>query len=236
MGSGRYAPGEKDVFVANLAGWAGGVRGVIYCHGANGDAASCRDYAAIGELHLVNALAAVFPVLSVDAGGPTAFGNDTAIARVDDAVTYLQGTRGAKSGTVLLVGASMGGFTVLNYTRAHPSKVGAVVAVNPGIDLNDIVVNNRAGLASAVDAAYGTYVEATQGATHNPATYAATMTVPTRIFYASDDTVVIPSTVTAYAAAAQNVTAVSVGALGHTQAAIDAAPRDQILSFLVQYA
>ena len=236
MGSGRYAASEADVFVANLAGWAGGVRGVVYLHGANATAMSCRDYLNIGELHLINALAEAFPVLSVEAGGLTPWGNSTAVARVGDAVTYLQGTRGAKAGTVLLVGASMGAVTALNYARANPTLVGAVVGLIPALDLDDIVTNNRGGGAASVNTAYGTYNEGTHGATYNPATYASTFTIPTRLYYASDDTTCIPSTITVFDAACASATAVSVGALGHTQAAIDAAPRDDIVRFLAQYA
>lgn len=237
MGSGRYAASEKDVLVATPAGLAGGIRGVIFCHGLNADATAPRDYAAIGELHLVNAIAEVFPVLSIDAGGTAAMGNATAVARVGDAVTYAQGTLGWKAGTVLLVGASMGTFSVLNYAKANPSKVGAVVCVNSAIDLNDIVVNNRGGYAATVNTAYGgTYNNGTQGPTCNPASYAASYSTPTRLFYSSDDTIAIPSTITAFAAAATNVTATNVGALGHTEAAIDAASRDTILAFLSQYA
>jgi pimeloyl-ACP methyl ester carboxylesterase len=237
MGLGRYAASEKDVYTASVGAYPGGVRGVIYCHGRNDDATAPRHYASIGELRLVNAVAEVFPVLSIDAGGVLTYGNSTAVARVADAVTYLQGTLGAKAGTVLLIGASMGCLTALNYAKANPSKVGAIVTVNSAVDLNDIVTNNRGGLAAEVNTAYGgTYVEATNGPTSNPANYAASLSVPIRLHYATDDTLAIPSTVTTFAATAQNATAVSVGALGHTQAAIDAAPRDQILAFLRQYA
>jgi pimeloyl-ACP methyl ester carboxylesterase len=237
MGLGRYATAEQDVHVASLAGLRGGVRGVVYCHGAARDATSCRDYTNYGTLHLVNALAEHFPVLSVDAGGPLAFGNATAVARVGDAVSHLQGTLNATSGTVLLVGASMGALSCLNYAKAHSEKVAAVVGVIPALDLNDIVVNDRAGLGPSVDAAYGgAYSEATHGATYNPATYAATFTTPTRLYYASDDTTAIPGAVTAFDTACGVASAVSLGALGHTEAAIDAAPRDSIVQFLAQYA
>lgn len=234
-GIGRYAASEFDVLV-NTPRRAAGVRGVIYCHGANGWATSCRDYTNVGELNLVNAIAEHFPVLSIDAGGTQAWGNTTAIARVGDAVTYAHGTLGWKSGTVLLVGGSMGALTALNYARANPSKVGAIVGLIPVIDLNDMVTNNRGGLAANIHAAYGGYVEATHGASHNPATYAASFTTPTRLFYASDDTVTVPGATTAFDAACAAATATSVGALGHTQAAVDATPRGTVIDFLSLYA
>lgn len=233
-GSGRYAASEQDVYLSQPG--VAGVRGVIYCHGAGGSATNCRDYTNIGELHLINAIAQQFPVLCVDAGGAQAWGNATAVARVGDAVTYLQGTLGAKSGTVLLVGASMGALTASNYAKANPSKVGCVVGIIPVVDLNDMVTNNRGGLAANINTAYGTYSEATHGATYNPATYAASFTTPTRLFYASDDTTAIPGAVTAFDTACAAASATSLGALGHTQAAVAATPISTVLDFLATYA
>jgi hypothetical protein len=235
MGTGRYAASQKDVYLSQPS--VTGVRGVIYLHGANNDGTACRDYNNAGELHLVNAIAEFFPVLSIDAAGPTAFGNSAAVTDVGSAVTYAQGTLGWKSGTVLLVGGSMGFITAMNYTKANPTKVGCVVGVIPGIDLNDVVTNNRGGFAAAVNTAYGgTYSEVTNGPTSNPVNYAASITTPIRLFNASDDALAVPSTVAAFTAGCASATATSVGALGHTQAAIEAAPRDQILAFLKQYA
>lgn len=236
QGVGRYAASEADVFIASLAGWAGGVRGVLYFHGAGGSATNCRDYSNIGELNLINAIAECFPVLSIDAGGAQAWGNATAMLRAPDGRTHLQGTRGAKSGTVLAVGSSMGALTALNFAKANPTLVACVVGIIPVIDLNDMVTNNRAGTAAAINTAYSTYSEATHGPTYNPANYAATFATPTRLWYASDDTTAIPGAVTAFDTACAAASATSLGALGHTQAAIDAAPRDQILTFLSQYA
>lgn len=237
QGADRYAAGEQDVYLADNAQWATGVRGALYLHGANADHAACRDYANLGELHLVNAVAELFPVLSIDAGGPTAMGNDTAIARIGDAVSYLQGARGAKAGKVILIGSSMGVLGALNYARANPTKVAAVLGVIPAIDLHDIVVNDRAGLAAAANASYGgTYSELTHGPMHNPASYAAFFTVPTRLYYASDDAAAIPSAALAFTAACTSARAFSLGALGHTQAAIDAVPRAEVLRWLRQFA
>ena len=237
MGLGRYAASEKDLFVATPTGWAGGIRGVLFFHGATGTGPGCVDYTVPGTMRLLNAIAERFPVLSIDAGGPQAWGNTTARARAADGRTYLQGTWGAKSGPVLCVGESMGALLAMNYAKANPTHVAAVVGVIPVCDLNDVVSNNRGGAAANINTAYGgTYSEGTHGPTGNPANYAASYATPTRLFYASDDTTVISSTVTAFAAAAQSVTASSLGALGHTEAAVDAVPRPTVLDFLSQYA
>lgn len=237
QGINRTASGENDIYAAPVSAWQGGVRGVIYCHGAGTLASTVPDYSYIGEMHVYNAVANVFPTLIVDAGGSNNWGNPTATLRIADAVTHLQGTRGAKSGKVLLIGASMGFLTAMNYTKANPTKVAAILGLVPCVDINDMVTNNRAGTAAAINTAYGgTYVEATNGPTSNPSNYKASITTPIRLYNASDDAICVPSTITSFVAGVPSATAVSVGALGHTQAAIDAAPRDQILAFLQQYA
>lgn len=237
-GKGRYAANEEDVYVSDSASWAaGGRRGLLYFHGDNETATYSRDFSNIGELHLVNDLADQFQVLSIDAGGTSAWGNATAMARGLDGRTNIQGTWKAKSGTVVCVGVSMGAVTALNFAKANPTLVSAVVCVIPAIDLNDIVTNNRGGLAAQINAAYGgTYSEVTNGPTSNPANYASTFATPTLLYYASDDAVLLPSTVTTFASSAKSASAYSLGALGHTQAAIDAVPRGQVISFLSQFA
>lgn len=243
FGTGRYAASENDVFLAEPAGWAGGVRGALYFHVAGATASTFMDSTLTGELHLIAAIAKQYPVLSIDAGGQS-WGNATALARAADGQTRLQGTPitpngpyGAKAGKIILIGSSMGAQLALNYAKANPTLVACVVGIIPVVDVQDIVTNNRAGLAASVNAAYGgAYSNATYGATYNPAVYAASYNIPTQLWYASDDTTTIASAVTAFAAAAQNVTATSVGALGHTSAAVEAVPRASVLSFIAKYA
>lgn len=171
LGTGRYVGSEDDVYAASTPAWAGGAIGVVYCHGANGTAKSTRDYtAAPGELALIEALAAAgFAVVTADLGGPLTFANDTAITRVGQARTYLQGTRSAAAGKVLLVGSSMGAALALAYARANPTHVYAVAGVLPLLDLNDFVLNNRSGMAASVHTAYGSRA-ATCGTTNGSPT------------------------------------------------------------------
>jgi S-formylglutathione hydrolase FrmB len=240
QGINRTASGENDIYAAPIAAWAGGVRGVIYCHGAGTLASNIPDYNSLGEMHVYNDLAERYPTLVVDAGGANNWGNATSVARIGDAVTHLQGAspgRNAKSGTVLMIGASMGFLTAMNYAKANPTKVGCIVGLLPVLDLNDFVTNNRGGFASAINTAYGgAYIEATHGPTSNPYNYRASITTPMQIYTASDDPWCIPSIATAFDSAVASCTQYDVGALSHTQAAIDAANRTQILSFLSTYA
>lgn len=206
------------------------IRGLIIDHGAAQDAFLAMTRSAAGsalDLHgqyaLVCELARNFPMVVPDLGGGQTWGNDTAINAVGQARTFLHGAGGAKAGKDVLVGVSMGFLAAMNYARAFPGNVAGVVGILPVSDLNDIVTNNRGGFAGNVHAAYGgTYVEAVHGLTHNPTNYAATITVPVRLYYAINDTIVIPSTVTGLAAAIPGATATSLGALGHTEDAIAA--------------
>lgn len=240
-GVGRYQASEADVLLLNSR-WRGDgtIRGVIFCHGVNSDATAAWTPATNPNLMdlMAQIAEAGYPVLSVDAGGAATWGNDTAIARVGTARTYLQGAAvGAKAGKVLLIGVSMGALNCFAYAGANAVNVAALVGFIPVSDLTDMRANNRGGYQASIDTAYGgTYSEGSFGATHNPQTMAAAgkfAAVPTRLFYASDDTTVVPATVTTLASTiGAGATATNVGAVGHTDAAVGGASVSSILTFL----
>jgi pimeloyl-ACP methyl ester carboxylesterase len=233
----RYVTLEDDITGGPVTAWGhpGTVGGVIFCHGVGGTYAYSRDITKTGAYPLYDTLCNNFLTIAPQLGGDT-WGNSTGNTRVGQAKTYLQTTEVAKSGKIAIVGLSMGAIVALNYTREFPTNVACVVGIIPVIDIEDIRANNRSGLAAGINTAYGgSYVEATQGSTRNPSTYASTMSVPTKLWYASDDATALASKVTAYASAATNVTTVSVGALGHTEAAIAAATITDIVAFINTY-
>lgn len=202
----------------------GTVRGVIWCHGANATADGVYTDA-VG--FPARALAeAGYPVVYADLGGASPFGNDTAIAAITDAKTFLQadpattvGGLKAKAGGVYLAGVSMGTLA-LNWARANPSSVlGAAFAI-PVLDLQATYVNNPNGLRTSIQTAYGvTYPTALPGlSTHSPVAYPTDVTgFPVKLWAASDDTV--GQNLTAcqswQTAVGSNVTVVSLGAVGH---------------------
>lgn len=201
----RHGVGQVTVGQGNLLllpkRWAGDgtVPGVIYCHGATQTETQLIDRTNYPNLSaLLFAVAdAGYPVLACGFGGD-AFGNDTSLTQTGTAKTYLQGANvGAKAGPVVMVAASMGGAQAMNYAKANPSSVSCLVLMEPASDLEDIRANNRAGQAAALNTAYGgTYNNATDGLAHNPAVYVGSMTgVRRQVWYATDDTSVIPSTV-----------------------------------------
>lgn len=237
-GLSRATSGDNDIFLGPVGAWSpGGLPGVLFCHGANQTCYVSRATTTTGQFALTNALGEAFSLAITDTGGTAAWGNNTSIAAVGQVKTWLQGTWGAKAGKVALVGVSMGAVTALNYARANPTLVSCVVVCIPVIDLNDIVVNNRGSLAASVNTAYGgTYNDGTDGPTHSPAQYAASFTVPTLGYYSSDDTTAIASAVTTFDTACAAATFNSVGALGHSEAAVAAAPTSAILDFIWAHA
>lgn len=140
-----------------------------------------------------------WPIVTPDLAGDTAC-NDTGTTRVGEARTWIQASpQSAKSGKVILLGWSEGGGTAMKYALDNPTNVAAMILLQPLSDLQDVVTNNRGGFASLVNAAYsGGYSDATYGAAHNPKLFASTLAasnIPAWVAYATDDTVVIPTSV-----------------------------------------
>lgn len=212
--------------------------GVIFCHGFTQDETVPYLSQLTGQVPVLNRLAEKYPVACGAFGGAT-WGNDTVLGMVTSTRTVLQSAViGAKAGKVILVGVSMGGLSILNWAKANPTLVAGVVLIIGGIDIEDCQANNRGGLASSINAAYpgGVYVDSTQKANHNPA-YMATLgaytNIPIQVWYANDDAIWPPSITTAFAATnGANTTLHSVGALGHTEAAVAAMDLDAMMAFV----
>lgn len=213
--------------------YTGGVRGVIFCHYNTGLArmALGQDGAVQTGLLCHRIAAAGFPLLSVDGGGST-WGSDTAISRLAEAVSYLQGPMGALDGKVLLVGVSMGNADAMAYTRANPSKVAGVLSVIPVCDVDDIYQSNRGGCGPAISGAYGGWSQATHGPAHNPITFASQLAgVPVRLYYSTADAVCLPAKAVAVAGACGGE-AVGIGALTHDDSAVGAVPAADAVAWL----
>lgn len=219
--------------------WAGDgtKRGVIYCHGAGSTVGGGTDPAAEpGQFAYISAAAAAgYPVFMADFGG-NAWGNAALRALIADAKTYLQGTVGAKSGTVLMMGTSMGGLNCLSYAGNNLSSVAALAVVGPVSDVQDIVTNDRGGLASSVNAAYsGGYSNATYGATCNPTVMAANGnygSLPCKFWYGNSDAICVPSTITGLAASiGASASAVQITG-GHAESTWANVPPADVVAFL----
>lgn len=249
-GAGRYVASEGDVLMLPSAYKRDGTaRGIVYCHGAGElaptplNAAGNKTY----QLRLMQTLVeAGFPLVSCDLGvwaaGNTTdsnnWGSTQAQTRIGQAKTWLQSASGggAKSGTVLLLGISMGNAAMVNYAKNAAAAVGAMVGILPVADIDDIYQNNRNSYRAAIGSAWGVTFPAALPANSNPATSnSGAVGIPYRTYYASDDTIALPAPATALTTAIGG-TATNLGALGHTDAAIGAVSPYEVADFFRLYA
>lgn len=214
-GVGQYAASERHLAFYPLRYRRDGTkRGAIYAHSHGNTALEAQSLDSVmGALALGG-----IPAISCDLGGVSAWGNDTAIARVSDAKTYLQGTLGAKTGSVFLLCYSMGAATLLNWARANVSSVAAFAGVAPAVDVAGLYAANTNGATAEINTAYGSAgAWAAAAPTHDPNQFAATLTFPQRLYYGTADTAVTPAMVSTYAAnvGGSNVSTVPLAGYDH---------------------
>lgn len=178
---------NAGTFTSRLYRPDGTKTGTVTCHGYQGRA---TDWIAT-PVPAVNRLAqSGYPVTLPDLGGDL-WGNDTAQTKIGDARAYLQGSAGAKAGKIWLLGYSMGALAALNWARANPTLVAAIVLVEAVIDLADFHDHNASYVAS-IEAAYGGTAGYTAAvAAHNPATHATDLAgIPIDYWYSNGDTLI----------------------------------------------
>lgn len=236
-GTGRYVAGENDIVVTTAAGWVGDLPPLIYCHGAGENAAIV--WADSDERQLLMALGQDFCVGMADLGGQL-FGNDPHRTRIGQHKTYLNGGRWNATGSVVLVGSSMGAIGALGYTLVNPANVLGVACIIPALDIQDVYeATTPAGtVPPLIDAAYGgAYNDAVHGPDYSPVQFAAELDpdIPVHLFAADNDTAARPATVNAFLAARPQTAITWVGNLEHTDAAIMAA-MPSVLEFVSQFA
>lgn len=225
-GQSRYVAAEFDGVYGEPASFCNAQpNGIIYCHGSGGTAATVYADTNV-QRPLINQIAADATVSAADLGGQT-FGNNTAITRIGQAVTYLRSTWG-QSGPVVLVAGSMGVLGAMSYTLANPTEVAAIAGVIPGLDLADLMLR---GAAADINAAYPPgYNDGTDGPTHSPVQFAGSLPagLPIKLWTSSNDTICVPATADAFVAARPQTERENLGALGHTDAAIVAATASMV--------
>lgn len=152
-GVGEYNPGEAgQLFLSRTSQLNGSRRPVLFVHGAGGNADTAYNGGALPNIGYTTSCAeAGYPVHGGDYGSATYrdstgliwnWGNSDSVSSLDAAVTWLGG-QGAKIDKVCLLGVSMGCASVLNYIKAHPTKVLAAALVIPLLDLNDLASNDK---------------------------------------------------------------------------------------------
>lgn len=228
-GTGRFTATFADAYIGPDN--ARGAPPVVYCHGAGGDAREGFGRNAPAIRPLLEAIAAEgFPIVC-----PTAtelWGNSTNDTRIDNALTWVRANRGAGSHAPFIVGASMGTVSGLDWAADHACS--GLVGLVPIVDLQAMVTNNTLGLRTSINTAYGRASgdTTTLPAGSNPATMTTALAqIPQQLWYATDDTA--SANITTYATAV-GCDLRSVGALGHTDAAMAAASATDILRFITR--
>jgi len=212
------------------------VPGIVACHGYGGAASNWVDPVNFpGSNNLATKLAAQgYPVLACDLGGGDTWAYIPTASRINDAITYLQGTMKAKAGKVVLLGISMGGLNALYYAGTFPANVSCVVCLAPVSDIQWTVTNNSV-LATAINGVYpGGYTDATYGATYNPKIMAGNskyVGMPIQIWQGSSDTTVPPSETTAFANLVPSATVISIAG-GHAESTWAEVDPVQVASFI----
>lgn len=228
-GNGRYVAAEDDYTIGTARGWAGEKPRLVYCHGATSTALEVLTHPE--QVALIQALAQDYLVTVADLGYDP-YGSDLGVTRIGQVLDWQASAFGA-TGPAVLVGASGGVLNAMNYAKRFPEDLSAVVGIIPALDILDIYTQNPS-LQAGIDSAYGgTYIDATHGPDHSPVQFADELDpdLPIALFYASNDTMARPVQVFDFADARPRTSVTSVGALGHTNAAI-AAAQSGVLAFL----
>jgi hypothetical protein len=250
FGNGRAVAGQDDFHVIPDGG-PRGRRAVVVCHGQLQATLAWLSPGTPGQFGIVQTLAqAGFVVLGGYYDGPM-WGNDTAVADLE-AFRVWAGTLGAHNDKLLLLGASMGHYDACMYAAAHPDRVAAIASIIPGIDIDDVRDNNKANARDYVNTAWGTPAGSTSAT--NPLPAAAKLLTPSKVaavassgapvkmYYSTADTVILPTSVTAYADALNAqvnglATATIVSStLDHSDAAMGAMPMTEVSRFFDQHA
>lgn len=228
-GSGRYFTGEGDWFVAPRTYKPDGtLRGVIYCHGAGSTVAGYVADPTSAQYRLIQAIGSAFPTAVCDLGGVLTWGNATMRSRVDSARAWLQGPWGAKAGTVLLVGYSMGGAGALNYAQGSPGTVAALAGIMPVTDIAEMYATDRGSYRASIGTAWGVTYPAPLPVGASPAASYG-QALPLSFWTASNDTTALPAPAAVLAASVGGAVH-DVGPVGHS--GVDAVPIPDVLAFL----
>ncbi len=188
---------------------------VVFSHGILGGALTGSDPAFDDTLRWLCHAGHV--CLSADLNGSAHWGNPGHLQAIDQLLAWAAAEYGTRTDKVGFVCQSMGG-TSLTWMRQNPGKVAGAILHLPVTQLAAFRARNPLGLGGSMDGAYGGGPAFTAAMpVHDPMANAAAF-VPladrVRIWYSTDDTVVIPAEPVGFAAAT-GIVATAIGAQGH---------------------
>jgi dienelactone hydrolase len=223
--------------------WDGSKRAAIVLPGRGWDALTpLSTLASTPGGDVLGALEVGLPVLCIDAGGTLTFGNDTAIARLEEAVAWVASSGFGRSDGVLLCGTSMGSMLAASYIGKNATNRGKVTGAALFYPSRlDYAYNN--GYAAEINTAYTDAAGYTAAKpTHDVidlATAGKLNGVPIKGWYSTNDTTAGVSTwadiKAALAAGGASVPAESsLGAVGHGDNTL--IPRSEVAAWLGSHA
>lgn len=218
IGTGGYHTGEKHVVITPATGAGRGLPLAIVCHGS--DSTGANYYTNPAHRADLDILASTgFVVMCIDHGSPTKpdnWGNDTAIARIDEAITWAEGAPWhCSTSRVAVLADSAGGPTALGWAWRNPDRIGACVLRTAVVDISATHARN-ALLQALINAAYdGAWAAA--AATHDPMLNTDDI-VPiadrVRHYYSTTDGLILPADVRALVDAT-GIRAIPLGDVEH---------------------
>lgn len=218
-GVGQYSEGHASE--AHTAGWRRdyktGGRGLIWCHSKGANSREPWDPTEdswVPGMAGITSLGSV--IMSGDLGGD-AWGNSSCQSFMSDVWAWLKTQYGTKTDKAIIGAMSMGALGALNWARANPTLVKAIILFYPCVNLQaqHDGTGGAAPFAASIETAYGGVpVYSTFDPSHNAASY---MGIPIRMYYSSADTTVGTSNQTAFATAVGGsaFSSVSLGAVAH---------------------
>lgn len=209
-------------------------RPVMYLHGSSADAGEIVGSTATGSIRLINTAIADAGFAMAAVTATQLWGNATSLTRLTSGRDWLVDTLLAQDAPVALVGVSHGTAWAFAYAAVNPSLVSAIVGILPIADVENVRDDDLGGHRSDIDTAWGITYPTPLPQAGNPLLNTATLAgVPMQLWYASDDAY---STGISDFATATNAELHDVGALGHTDAAVDAVDIPDVIAFIEENA
>lgn len=150
-------PTEGSLFIRRKGQLPANGPGLICLHGRGGN---CLQYSphdnrdiAVGY-HSWRLALEGFRIFAIDDMGATDWGSQDSTSRINDAITWLQSTGGAKPGKVGLMGWSMGSIAALNWADQNSDKHACSWLWAPATDLE--YFHSIGTYTAEIDAAYST--------------------------------------------------------------------------------
>lgn len=206
---------------------------IVWCHGHGGNALQAVGAVIPSMMAILAALTNEgFQVVAPSMGNT--WGNQASQTAIAEAIVWGR-TLDSNTTKTVVMGTSMGGAAALQYALSHIGDVSCIVLFEPALDLEYIRTTNTVegitDLRASIDAAWGFVYPATMTTGSSPLDIAGALSsIPIQLWYATDDD--ISHNYASFATSHGNTTLKSLGAVGHTDAALAAVTISDVVSFV----